>query len=421
MNNDILLAIAKIGIDGGFLKQKYILDLFTFIAEDEYEDDFIKIKDSSYYLKTEEEDLLITNKYKDTFLTFTTKIIIPKDFLPNVKNQIETTIGRLIMNYILLSNNFKYKVPYINQPFNIGYIEKNYIVNLLSDDPNELDKIQMDEYIKFMDSVIYIEGFSKFLSVAATEKTLLPPDGIQEYKAKVLKEIKAKYNIKDKITDPKIMAEVEEKLKAYEDKWLEGDVSKGRLMHGKTEIARKKMFLDVGVTNTFNGKDDAVERSLSDSWGTDPETLATLFNDARSGSYYRGAETQNGGVAAKVLLRASADIDIKDEDCGSKMGIEIAISKNHVGRYILEGGKPLLLTNENIGKYENKVKVLRTPMFCKLGKNFCTTCSGIPMKDYEKGVSLLSIETGGGILKLSLKKFHVSELSLANVSIDDIL
>ena len=418
LNNIQMVAIADIGTKyKGFAKQKYIFDLLAYIAEDEYEDEFIVIKNKQFFLKGTDEDILLSNKYETPILGFTDKIILPKNYLANIKGELTTTIGRLIMNYILLTRNFGSKALYLNEEFNIATIEKKYITELLTDDPNELDKISIKEYIRFMDSVTFIEGFSKVLSVAGTEKSTVPAAGIEEYKKKVMKEIKDKYNITGKIKDPKIISEIETKLNAYEDEWLKGDVSNGRFIYSKTKLARKKMFLDIGVTNTFNGKEDGVTSSLLDGYGTDPETLTTLFNDARSGSYYRGNGTRDGGVAAKVLLRATSDISVIDDDCGSKEGLAITVTDKTIGRYIVQGNSLVLVTSDNISKYLGKSAVMRSPMFCKLDRNFCLKCVGIGMKGHEKGISLLSIDVAGAMLKNALKKFHSSELQLVNADV----
>ena len=178
------------------------------------------------------------------------------------------------------------------------------------------------------------------------------------------------------------------------------------------------MYLNIGVSNTFNGKDDAVENSLLEGWdSSDPETLATLFNDARSGSYYRGNGTKDGGVSAKILLRATSDINVVDNDCGSKLGLKVVVTESMVSRYILVAGKPLLLTKDNIGTYKGKVYRIRSPLYCSAHRDFCATCTGEGLRGQEKGISLLSIDIAGKILDIALKAFHSRELSIVNADI----
>jgi hypothetical protein len=424
MNNDLLLKIIEAGIKHKYFhKQDYILGLFSFIAEDAYEDDMFIIKDKTLSLKIADEVTVLSKNYTDTLLDFKIKVNLPKGYIANSDKNIETTIGRVVMNYLILAKNFSNKVPYINEPFTIGDIEDKYIATMLIDNEYKgddvLSKITIKEYIDFMDSVTFIEGFSKLLSVAGTEKSLLPPKGIDEYKKKVVKELESKYG-KDGMKDPKVISELEAKLKAFDDEWLKGDVSNGRLLYKKTKLARKKMYLNIGASNTFSGKEDGVTNSLQEGWGTDPEQLATLFNDARAGSYFRGIETANGGVAAKHLLRASADKSIVNTDCNVTIGDESIVTDQHLGRYVISNGKPVLLDSNNISKFKGKVHMLRSPMTCKLKKDFCVKCVGENMKDYEKGVSLMAIEVGGAILAMSLAKFHATGLELTEVNIEDI-
>ena len=97
------------------------------------------------------------------------------------------------------------------------------------------------------------------------------------------------------------------------------------------------------------------------------------------------------------------------------------ITDNDIGRYLIVNKKPLLLTRENIGTYKNKEHAIRTALYCKLEKDFCSKCVGDNLKDYEKGVSLLSIDVSGSILKLSLAKFHSSALELTDVKVNNII
>jgi len=421
LSNDLLIKIIDFGVNKKyFLKQSFVLALFSFIADDAYEDDMIVIKDKTFSLKNDDELIELTNKYTDKLLNINDKVDLPKNLLINNTKDITTTMGRVVMNYIILVHNFKHKIPYINERFTVGDIENKFIAPLLTDDENDLEKIAISEYKSFIASVTYIEGFSKVLSVAATYKSMMPPDGIEEFKKKVVKEMIDKYG-PDWHNDPIHTAELEKKLKEFDDKWLEGDISNGKLMVKKTKLARKKMYLNVGMANAFNGKQAGVSNSLMEGWGTDEETLSTIFNDARSGSYYRGVETQDGGSSAKFTLRASSDIDIVDTDCGSNISMPRIISDDDIGRYIIINRKPLFLTHENINTYKNKEHTIRTTLYCKLEKDFCSKCVGDNLKDYERGVSLLSIDVSGNMLKHSLAKFHSTALELTEVTIDDIL
>ena len=421
LSNDLIIKIIELGVNKKyFLKQSFVLALFSFIADEVYEDDMIVIKDKTFSLKDDDELIKLTNKYTDKLLNINDRVDLPKNLLINNTKDISTTIGRVVMNYIILVHNFKHKIPYINERFTIGDIEDKFIAPLLTDDENDLEKITISEYKSFIASVTYIEGFSKVLSVAATYKSMMPPDGIEEFKKKVVKEMIDKYG-PDWHNDPIHTAELEKKLKEFDDKWLEGDISNNKLMVKKTKLARKKMYLNVGMANAFHGKQAGVSNSLMEGWGTDEETLSTIFNDARSGSYYRGVETQDGGSSAKFTLRASSDINIVNTDCGSTIGMSKIITDNDIGRYLIVNKKPLLLTRENIGTYKNKEHAIRTALYCKLEKDFCSKCVGDNLKDYEKGVSLLSIDVSGSILKLSLAKFHSSALELTDVKVNNII
>ena len=95
--------------------------------------------------------------------------------------------------------------------------------------------------------------------------------------------------------------------------------------------------------------------------------------------------TQVSGYIAKELLAAfqSEVLGDKDSDCGTSKTIPITITnKNateYIYRYIVENGKIIQLTSDNINKYIGKTVNMRTPMYCVgTGKNkcLCNKCAG---------------------------------------------
>jgi len=409
------------------LELKWCFNVFAYIAEPEYEDEFFVVKDNTFFYKIKDDKNqqtleALVKPYKEAVFRFNDEIQVPKGFLPNIKKDLITTPGRLIANYILLVIPFGDKIEYINKQFDIGDIENNYIIKLLSDEPKD-GEISVDEYLKFLDSVEYIQGLATVLNRTATPKAVLPPPNIDEYRKKVIKEFINKYGEKG-LQDPTIVKEIESKLEEYDNEYLKGDPTLGKLLKGKTKnIARKKMYLDFGIGNAVTGTAKPILYSLSDGWKKDPEDLATFYNDARGGSYGRGAETQQGGVVAKDTLRATSDIKIINTDCGTKVYRKQLITdknyKLYFDRFINDNGKTVKLTLDNINKYIGKEVKLYTPMGCKLAPHFCTKCMGESIKDYENGMALMASGVGGTILNQSLKKFHGTALEVVDLELSE--
>ena len=162
-----------------------------------------------------------------------------------------------------------------------------------------------------------------------------------------------------------------------------------------------------------------VFNSLLEGYPADIKQLTTIYNSSRAGSFSRGNETKNGGVAAKNLLRATASLVIEPGDCGSKIFKELHVTKDTaealIGRTILVNGK--LEKIDNPSKYIGKIVQLRSPMYCKrTNGHICGVCAGDNLLNYRKGVTILATDISSVLMKNSLKKMHTSvkKLVLAN-------
>jgi len=410
-----LIDYLKYAFDNGLPNDlTWITDMFTIVV-DGHEDNYIRKEKGKLFLKVNDKEVEIPIESNKPFLTPKQKIKAPKGLITNLTEDIETTIGRLIMNYLLLAECFGNKIPYMNKEMKFSDIESIIEKNLVNDDDPEADKkITVSEYKKYMDTGLYIMNFNRVFSVSITEKSSLPPEGIEEYKKQLIEELKKKYG-PHALEDKKVVAELEKKLLEYDREWLEGDPAYGKLISGKVVGARKKMFIMYGTAMEFTPSNKAklLETSLYEGYPKDPEKLALLFNDSRLASYSRGAETQKGGVAAKVSLRATNDIKILDKDCGTKFYIPTLITednyKNYLYRYYFDNnGKTVEITEENVKNLIGKTIKLRTPMYCNLEHHYCVYCTSSKLKGKENAIALLVTETSGAILNESLKKMHKS-------------
>lgn len=379
---------------------------------------YVEVIDNKYYVKINNENVLIDNVNTDRpLLSYSDKIIITNNDLSNIKDTVETTIGRAICNKVLLDYPFGGKIEYINKSLSADLLQNSIISKLLD------KEVMIEEYIKFVNSTLFLQSLSKLVTIAATEKNIAPAPGILEYKDKLLKEYDKEYGTswrKDKVR----IVEYLDKLKKYDQDFLADDPTIGKTLTKKIQNnARLKQFISFGTVEDF-GENEFIFESLIEEMDKNPETLKTLFNSIRQGSFSRGHETQKGGAVAKSLLRAASGVSIKEGDCGSTMYKEIYIDKDNASflnnRYYLENNTPKLLKNAE--EFIGKTLKFRSPLYCKYpNRNFCTTCCGDNFKNRENSVGLQLINISTAILTTALKSMHDTTIKVVNVDINEII
>ena len=402
--------------------------LYTFLAilvDKDFENDFIIIKDSKLFLKIDGDVKDINHNFNNPIININDTVVV--DYMVNSKEEVKTTYGRLILNYIVLVFPFGDKVPYQNKEFTPKDIENEFIVKLLQTNPTA-GEISIAEYIKFVDAVTYVKNINNFLAPAATINTLTAPDGIVSFKKKLREEFVTKYG-EEFVKDTAAVLEYEARLTQYEKEYQDTLSTEEKLFleNGKVGRIRKKMYSSYGIPPKFNDAEDIdyIEWSLSDGISKDKKELTLLYNDIRLGSYSRGAMTAKAGVAAKTALRATVNINIVDTDCGVKIGKIVTIveeDKNlFLNRYIIDNGKTIELTEENISKYLNKNIMIRTPQLCKLEKHFCKYCLNSSSGNFEKGIALNITDVGGTLLNDSMGAMHTATTETVAVELNNLL
>ena len=383
-------------------------------------DKYVKIKEGKVYVRMDDEFKILITKTLP-ILNREEQLEIPKGFLPNIEEDIVTDAFKLILNAILLTEHFGNKIPYINKEIKVRDIEDQIVSKLSEEDgPNV---ITIPELLAFQDACTYVYGFTPVTVNSNSPLLLLPPPGLKEYKQKVIAEIKKKYKI-DKIDDFAIIAEVEKKLEEFDREFLKDDPSYGKFISGKILAARKKMFLSYGAETGFDEEEKPYysQNSLYEGWEPTPEAIATYYNGSRAGSYGRGGETAEGGLLAKIALRATNHIRVKQRDCGTKMGKEMVVDKSNVGRLrgksIIENGKTIKIENPN--DYLGKKIVLRTVNYCnEPNRNFCSVCMGDNLSRNETGVAGAIANFGNYLLYIKMKATHKTGAKLTQLVIDD--
>lgn len=382
----------------------------------------------SFVNESGELEKIDDSKQMTPLFTPADRLMIDNSWASNCKEPVETSVGTLLFNHICLITCFGNKLDYMVGRISVAQVEAKIVPRLKSNPKpgearNDVD-IYVDEYIALGRSFEYLKGMLQLCAYASTPKGLVAPTGIKEFKAQLNKKYEGK------LTDPVQMAAYEAELKKFDDEFMKDDPTYGKFTSGKVaDISRKKLFLTVGSETGFKETAEIipVTNSLQEGWPTDPVEYTSMMNGIRTGSYARGAETVNGGVAMKYMLRAANNFKIKSEDCGSKLGIRRLYTKANasslVGRTLIDAGKQILVENENqLGNYLGKVLTVRSPMYCKMeGDTLCKVCTGEKLGRYETGLTIPLTEISSILLAASMAKMHTSGLSSAEMDLSEIL
>lgn len=358
---------------------------------------------------------------------FKERVTIDNSWLINVTQATETCIGNILYNALVLVEPFQERIPFVTGEISQSKVEKILAAKLQSvpkpGEARDRNFIYCDELILSNDNLQLITELTQLATVAATPRNIVKPKGIDEYRKKLV----AEYG--DKLSNPVYMAEFESKLRQYAKDYMKGDPSDGIFFSGKvSDTAYKKMYLTIGGIAGFGDgmKVTPIAESLDDGWPTDPEKFAAMMNDSRVGSYSRGAETVNGGVAAKVLLRAANNYSIKETDCLTKLGRRLYVTratlKGIIGRTLLINGKNIKIpTAKEAEAYIGQRVVIRSPQGCKMaGDTLCQVCSGDKLSTNPNGLGIPLTEESGLILTASLKAMHGGVLSTVELDLDEV-
>ena len=386
-------------------KLKFFYATMTIPLQDS--NDYFKIEKDRYFVLMNDEYQEVQGRTtKEPLLLLKDEVLLFNADIVNIKDKIDTTVGRAIVNYILLARNFNDKIEYVNKSTGASSFESLVCEAL------KADKITVKEYIDFVNSCGMLQGVSRIVTIAATYKAMTPPPGIAKFKKDLAAEFDKLYG-KNWYKDSVRVIEFGNRLKEEDAKYLADDPTNGKLVSGKVkENARSKMFLSFGSDAGFGNvgsESPVVFNSLLEGYPEDKKQLTAIYNANRAGSFSRGAETQDGGVIAKVALRATASTTIEPGDCGTKRGKEVFVNKDIAhsltGRYMIVGNQSVRI--EDGTKLIGKTIMLRSFMYCGYKHpTYCSICAGDNLANYRKGATIEATSMSNTILTLSLKKMH---------------
>lgn len=331
------------------------------------------------------------------------KLTLEAGDLPNVTEKIETAYTQALINMILFVWPFKEPLPYVQGRFNGKAVDK------IIADRAEKKTISVEEYRRnFVRACGYLTTFTQLAVTAATEKSISPSKEALKERDRLLKKHA------DELDDPAVLALIDQRVAAVDREYLKGDDSEQFFLKGKQiDTVRKKLFhIQGGVPRLDDpSRMEIMPNSLDE--GMTPENMPAAVNNLRSGSYGRAKDTALGGEAAKFATRAYQNVRISSEDCGTKIGEQIFIESDHVGKlsgmYLVGDDQPL--DEKRIKSLIGKSVYLRVPAACKENnRNYCVRCIGHRIADSGIGVGPLMNQIGNVFMSVSLAAFHGSSL-----------
>ncbi len=356
-------------------------------------------------------------KYKivEPKYTLSTEIYLKKGDLPNVTEDIKTTVGRAIVNKLLLCIPFGDAIPYQNKP-----IKVNKLINVATTEHMN-GTVTVPQIGKMLTAIVWLTRFGDQCIPSTSEKFLYIPQKSKKLRAELMKKHKKLLDAGDisaiELIEKPVLASIVEELK--DDPTMKlyslGKPSVGN--HLKQTIGTLSP-----IYNPSTKKFEFPEGNWSE--GIKPESYHLFANMNVQGTFGRAVATQDGGSIVKSLYNTMNPIkcDEHGTDCGSTKTKSVRLTTKNYGQYcwnyIVEGTKTILLTNKNKSMYVGKDVNMRSPLFCNSGDKqlVCNKCVGeIPYKMDIVHVGNLTTKIGFKFVSLSLKGFHDSTVQTTRI------
>lgn len=344
--------------------------------------------------------------------------------VPNLVETVESTYGDILFNWRVLVYAFGSKFPYMVGPISVSAIERK-LAKIMKDDPlpdeeSDDSQIYIRDYLRFAQAACDLAGFTQLFVPTATAKSLQTDPNVLAVRTKLLEENK------DRLHDPAVVAEIQNKLVAMDKAWLKGDPSEGFFTGEKVwNTARKRMFLIHGPEAGFDegGNAELVVNSLNEGW--DINKLPAMINSLRAGSYYRGKLTALGGESVKFFLRIFQNTYISEEDCGTTLTLKKIVDENSdtlIGTYRVTKNGLQLLDAEILATLKGQYIEARTPQYCKTGaSDFCKKCMGAHNSENPLGLGSSASDVGSTFMSVMMASAHAKQLKTARLKVNTFL
>lgn len=334
----------------------------------------------------------------------------------NQPEELETTYGRMLYNFMVVTYAFGDKIPFFHKGKS-GDIVKLFASKVVDDDyqPKEGEVVfHASEVAKFMQGMYELPSMSPYITPTGTDRSLITDPKVEEVREKLL----AEYGNGRKLTAVDL-AEIQERLIEMDLAWLAQDESIDFYISRKSvAVKRKKLFLMHGMETAFQKEGHFILIAKPLYKGTDMSQLPAVFNAIREGSYDRGADTALGGEKVTFLQRIYQNTKIIPGDCGTKIHYRFTLTaynyRAYVGLNLLTANGYVELTEEVAKQNIDKVIAIRRPLLCKATHtDFCEVCCGKALSRSPRAVASEISDVGSDIMYAFMGSMHGTELLTA--------
>lgn len=334
---------------------------------------------------------------------------------------VDTTLGRIVFNKICVENYIKDIIPnnYWNTPLDKKGIGKLYNIvaeaikygKLSTEDAWRWEKAI--EFYSLKGAVVYNSSYNAEL--------LIPRKDIIKERDEFIKN-----NPNATTAD---YADFEKKISNKAADILENNESIGLYKsgaRGSIDEQYKNISIMIGsVYNPATGEMEPVKTNFIE--GFNKEDIPKAGNMLISAAYPKSCATAESGYITKQYYAAfqSIYVDKEGTDCGTKSYINVYLTDKNFGKYefqyIIENGKPVMLSQDNKSKYVNKFVKLRSPMCC-LSENVCNICAGqYPYISGIRNIGVTFADIPNAAVNAGMKKFHKSAIKMDDVDINTLI
>lgn len=385
----------------------------------------MKVNDNewSYYDPTT-SSLVVIEDADPNFALFRgkDKFILHEGDLPNVDVAQETTFGRIIANCFYFMDIMGGRISFVNKEIHRGILQKIFGDNTYDDDDSRATdpgNFSVSEFKKCVDNGYALTMYATVCVPTACPETMYPPKWLLAMRDELFEE----YG--EDMIKPEIFSLVQTQLLTAYREFLMATPSADFFVGSKTiDDAFNKMFLGWGIERSFGGN-TLIKNSLYEGW--DMKHFSAMVNSGIAGSYSRGASTADGGEKVKILIRATQNIKITMDDCGTTMGIPWLVTKENykkfVDGYVLSPNGTVLITEEYAQVSIGTTIIVRSPTTCqKEHGDSCMYCVGKHNASNPRGMSPAVSGVGSKLMILSLKSMHKgSKINMVTIDLDEVL
>lgn len=338
------------------------------------------------------------------------------------KNSFTTTAGIWVFNKVFIEKELFDLFGYINQPINkktFGAINKKLSFAVLE------DRISLDAMKNYITKTQKFQPYCTLLAPSCTTACMEIPSKIRKRKQELFNKYKKELDANDPVISSKIEKELLDECKEIlkDDEFMDLIRSGARISFDNNF---KNMYVFRGAVKEPDPtmRDYTVIRS-NYMEGISKEDYSDFANSLTGGPYSRAINTAKGGALEKYQVKALQHLIALPEgtDCGTNRTITIKLTKKNIEdwiySYMVENGKLVELTSENMDKYIDKTVKLRYSGYCESKKGICSKCSGHLFNRVGLSeVGIASFQIMSTIKNISMKAFHDSIIRITNIETD---